>query len=430
MKGRSAFMLLALTGLLQAPSAEGQTLRETFERLYIFGDCGEPVCLDVSASVHGRHFSALAEQAGTDMIGFVVQSIGSSLSSVPIPSSNSGSLFRFEDGALVSTPSSAGPVFMERSQTLGQGNLMMGLNVARIAPSNLRGEPLDDLELVFTHEDVGTAGLGDPDFENDVIRVTTDLDLTLTVASLFLTYGVTPSVDLGVALPVVSASLGGSSVAVIEPFGGGSSTPHRFLVDGTESLTSTSSVDQSATGIGDMALRLKANLVQRESMGFAALGELRVPTGDEENFHGTGETAARLMGIFSARSGAVSPHLNAGFTLRTGDLMTNSVSFLGGFDVLLSEATTASIEVIGDFLIGEVENDEAVTRVETYQFPVSRTVEVSRIPERTDHVFDAVAGLKLEPTEGFRVVGSVLVPLYEGGVRPDVQWTIGLEKVF
>lgn len=429
MKGRSAFMLLALTGLLQAPSAEAQTLRDTFERLYIFGDCGEPVCLDVSASVHGRHFSALAEQAGTDMIGFVVQSIGSSLSSVPIPSSNSGSLFRFEDGALVSTPSSAGPVFMERSQTLGQGNLMMGLNVARIAPSNLRGEPLDDLELVFTHEDVGTAGLGDPDFENDVIRVTTDLDLTLTVASLFLTYGVTPSVDLGVALPVVSASLGGSSVAVIEPFGG-SSTPHRFLVDGTESLTSTSSVDQSATGIGDMALRLKANLVQRESMGFAAMGEVRVPTGDEENFHGTGETAARLMGIFSARSGAVSPHLNAGFTLRTGDLMTNSVSFLGGFDVLLSEATTASVEVIGDFLIGEVENDEAVTRVETYQFPVSRTVDVSRIPERTDHVFDAVAGLKLEPTEGFRVVGSVLVPLYEGGVRPDVQWTIGLEKVF
>lgn len=417
-----------VAAVLTSGPAAGQTLREAYENLFIFGECGEVVCLDVSPTLHGNHFKSVAEQAGTNMIAFVLQSIGSSLSSIPIPSSNAGEVFYFEDGRLVSTPTSAGPVFLERSQTLGRGNLLVGLNFARVSPSNLRGEPLDDLVLTFTHEDVGTAGLGDPDFENDVIRVTTDVELNLTVASLFLTYGMGSAVDIGVAVPIVNASLDGTSAAQIIEFQ--SPSPHRFLVNGQPSLTSSTSADASATGIGDIALRAKANLAQSESFGFAALAEVRLPTGDEDNFHGTGNTTARLLGIVSLPYRTVSPHLNAGFTLRTGDGEASSVTVRGGVDALLGSAVTGSVELLGDLLIEDPGNDEAVTRQVNYQFPIVRTQGVSDIPDKQDHVLDFVAGVKIQPTGNFRIVTSMLVPLLEGGVRPDFQWTIGLERVF
>ena len=417
-----------VAAVLTSGPAAGQTLREAYEELFIFGQCGEVVCLDVSPTLHGNHFKSVAEQAGTNMIAFVLQSIGSSLSSIPIPSSNAGQVFFFEDGRLVSRPTSAGPVFLERSQTLGQGILLVGFNLGRVSPSNLRGEPLDDLELTFTHEDVGTAGLGDPDFENDVIRVTTDVQLDLTVASLFLSYGMGSAIDIGVALPIVHTSLSGTSAAQIIEFQ--SPSPHRFLVNGEQSLTSSSSADASATGLGDIALRAKANLAQRERFGLAAMAEVRLPTGDEDNFHGTGNTTARFLAIASLPQRTVSPHLNAGFTLRTGDGEASSVTLRGGLDALLGSAVTGSVEVLGDLLIEDPGNDEAVTRQVNYQFPIVRTQSVSDIPDQQDHVLDFVAGLKVQPSGRFRVVASMLVPLMEGGVRPDFQWTIGLEGIF
>lgn len=426
-RGLRAFAVIG--ALLVAVPVPAQTLRETFESLYVFGECGEPVCLDVAASVHGRHYSVLAEEAGTDMIGFVLQAIGSSLSNIPIPSANSGEIFFFQDGELVSTPTSAGPAFIERSQTLGRSNLLVGFNLGRSSMSNLRGQSLQDLTLTFTHEDVGSAGLGEPDFENDVIEVVSDIDLAFTFASVFLTYGVTNAVDIGLAVPIVSASLRGTSTARIIPFQG-TSSPHGFNVDGVVGLTSSTSADATSTGVGDIAFRAKANLTQSDAWGVAALGEVRLPTGDEDNFQGTGETTARILGIVSGRSETFSPHANAGFTLRTGEASASSVSLRAGLDALLSGSVTGSIEILGEFQVEDAGNDEAVTREVAYQFPVERVVSVSEIPEQQDHVLDFVGAVKVQPAAGFRIVGSMLVPLIEGGVRPNFQWAIGVERIF
>jgi hypothetical protein len=406
-----------------------QTMRDAIERLFIFGQCGEPVCLDVSAEVHGQHYKVGAGRSAEEIVAFLQQSIGSSLASVPLPSSNSGQLFRVENGQLVSTASSAGPIYLERSQTLGRGTVILGANTAGISLSNLRGESLDDLVLNFTHQDVGLAGLGDPDWENDFIRVTTDIDLDLLISSFFLMVGVSPSVDVGVAVPLVKSSFSGSSTAEIVPWNA-ATTPHAFLVEGVRSLVSTSGTERSASGIGDIAIRVKTNATQRENVGVAFVGELRLPTGDEENFRGTGETSVRVLGAVSGRAGNLSPHLNAGVTARSGELQPTSITVLGGVDALLRSNLTTSVELLGDFLIESNAAAAAVTRIEDYRFPRERTLAVSDLPTREDHVIDVVGGLKVEPFGGFRLVGSVLVPLYEGGARPSVQWTLGMEAVF
>src|SRR5206468_11220779 len=95
----------------------------------------------------------------------------------------------------------------------------------------LRGVSLHDIEMTFTHENVtgpacdsivgqSCTPYGVPTHENDVIDLKLALDLDMTITSFFVTFGLLDRVDIGVVLPIVSASLRGSSFAQIVPFGG------------------------------------------------------------------------------------------------------------------------------------------------------------------------------------------------------------------
>src|SRR2546428_9528058 len=51
---------------------------------------------------------------------------------------------------------------------------------------------------------------------------------------------------------------------------------------------------------------------------FRSLGDVRFPTGSEDDLLGSGHIAARSLGIVSARFGAFSPHANLGYLYRSG----------------------------------------------------------------------------------------------------------------
>src|SRR5207247_737264 len=79
----------------------------------------------------------------------------------------------------------------------------------------------------------------------------------------------------------------GTSVATIMP--AGYPSPHRF--GGTDSMpvmTAVAGMDGSATGIGDVAARLKVNLAQSSAFGVSILMDARFPTGNENNLLGSG----------------------------------------------------------------------------------------------------------------------------------------------
>ena len=245
--------------LVMAMPLEAQSLREKFADLFRFGSCDEALCLDVDPSFHGRHFIPAAEQGQANLIDFLRNAIGVSVANIPISATSSGATFSIQGGLPVRTSVSSGPVFAERAQTLGRGRFLIGANVSSVRLESVRGVPLQDLTLNFTHENIDFNELGEPDFENDIIHVRTALDINLLVGSLYLSYGLLDRVDLGVALPLVRTSLSGSSDAQVIPFSAG--TPHRFSATG-DPLEATASIDESATGIGDVAGRLKINLIQ------------------------------------------------------------------------------------------------------------------------------------------------------------------------
>lgn len=420
---RMVFLALAM---LVATPLGAQTLRERFNELFTFGNCGEPLCLDVAAAVHGQHYIPGVTQGENNLLAFLENAIGVSLGNLPFTSASSGVTFRFEGGIPVATSVSPGPVFAERSQTIGQNRFLVGVNLNGISYKDLRGIPLSDLDFRFTHQNVGAEALGDPTFENDVIEVTTDLDFSLIVASFFASYGVTDRVDVGVLVPMVWASLTGTSNATMNQFD--QPSPHFFGTDQDRELVATAETDGSAVGIGDVALRVKVNLVQRDDVGFALLGDVRLPTGDDENFLGSGDAAFRALGILSARTGNFSPHVNAGFVSRGGETQTNSAVATVGFDQLLAPWATLAVELVSDFQVGD--SPLILPEPVTFTAPTTRVLDITDIPDMSDNLVDASLGFKFVTPQDFRIVANVLLPLSDGGIRPTALWTVGVERTF
>ena len=135
---------------------------------------------------------------------------------------------------------------------------------------------------------------------------------------LFATYGVTDNFDLGLAVPFVHVDLDARVDGRIFRTASGANSPtHSFDTAGADRATFTES--GSSNGLGDMSIRAKYNFLRGDVTSFAAGLDLRLPTGDKDELLGTGATRAEMMFIYSGDYGRVSPHVNIGYTLSSGE---------------------------------------------------------------------------------------------------------------
>ncbi|MFQ5702936.1 MAG: hypothetical protein ACE5HT_02830 [Gemmatimonadales bacterium] len=426
-------ILYTLSSIIASPllAQSSAKLRDRVSDLFRFGNCDGLLCLDGSINAgtgHGDHFLPAFASGNAAIISFITNAIGQSVSNTPISATSSGATFSFVGGLPVRTSTSAGPIFAERAQTLGRGKFFVGANVSGAHFTTLNGVPADNLSLNFVHEDVSNAGtLGDPEFENDVIDVTMGLDIDVLVTSVFMTYGITDFIDIGVALPFVRTSLKGSSEAQIMPFG---STAFHFFGGSIADpvLRAASSIDGSATGIGDVAARIKINLGQSPKVGAALLGDVRFATGDEEDLLGAGDASGRALAVVSAQFGAFAPHLNAGYVVRAANEQNDAALATIGFDNLMTSWATLAFDVLTEWQIGADKN--SLPGPITYDQPFRREVQSSPIVERRANIVNASVGMKFTLRGGTVLVTNAIFPLTETGLQPDVVWTAGLEYNF
>lgn len=405
----------------------GTGLGGTVMDLFRFGDCSEPLCLPVAAGVHGEHYIPALVQGRSNLLGYLTNAIGASVANVPISGTSSGALFRFENGRPVRENVSGGPIFAERARTLGRGRLFVGANMSGFDFQTLRGVPLDGLTFNFTHQDVPPAGLGDPGLENDVIQVTTQMDVSVLVSTIAATYGLLDRVDVGVAVPLVRTAISGHSRAQVIPFGPDS--PHVFGSTDDPRYTADARAFGSAFGVGDVAARVKARLMETPRTAVAVVGEARFPTGREEDLLGAGHMSWRALGVASARYGAFSPHVNLGYLGRRSDVERDAFLATAGFDHLLAPFATLAVDVLSRWQMGD--NKVLLPEPVEIVVPFHRVVEPSNIPERRDDALDASLGLRLTTSDGITFVTNALVPIRRtGGLQPAVAWTAGLEYTF
>ena len=441
MGARLAWLAVTLVALAApARSAAAQSLQDVLDDLFVFTGGDNPLFLGGSAGapsteVHGDHFIPSESQSNAALLDFFNSAIAANIASFPLSSTVSSETFVLVGGIPQLTSNSFGPIFAERAQTIGRGRLNAAFTYSRLRFSEIRGVDLNDVRLTFVHNDVdfpncdeifgGDCSLyGVPQFENDAIELTLDLDLEADVYALAATFGITDWLDLGLAVPVVDLELEGVSEATVEVSTGGE--PLHFFGGTPESpmLVDRTSAGDRATGIGDVAGRLKARLVEGEPWRFGVLGEVRVPTGREEDFLGTGELAARGLLILSGTCGGCSPHANVGYDVR-GGVDQDDVLLVAGFDHRLAEWATLAVDLLGAFPVG----DEAFAFPDpvTYEAPFPRTRRLTNIPSRRDDVVDGSLGFKFQTGTGLVIVTNVLVPLNDGGLRAAPIPSLGLE---
>ncbi len=422
------FSALTLLSLLLTFSLHAQSLRSKVEGLFKFGDgCDLPICLAVGEG-HGNHYNSAAVQGQVNLINFLSDAIGVSATDFPISAASSGAIWgRSAQGLPVRTQTSSGPIFGERSQTLGKGRVMFGVNYSQFEFKTLRGQPMNDLSFKFVHE----REPGDPDFENDYMEVHTNLSVNLTAVTAFATFGLTDRIDLGVAVPLVRAAMDGSSVANIITFVNPS--PHFFGTKTNPLYRATAAGSGSASGIGDVSARLKVQLLKSDRVGFSILGDVKFPTGKEEDFLGAGETSYRGLGILSARLGAFSPHANVGYEHWSRGLRNDSFLATLGFDHLLAPWATLAIDGISQWQIGENKTAFPAATIQTLRIGTAttiRTIDPTNIPDQKDHILLGSLGAKFSTGAGVVFVTNLIVPVMYGGLQPNLAWTVGMEYSF
>ncbi|HEX5438683.1 MAG TPA: hypothetical protein VFW98_16145 [Gemmatimonadaceae bacterium] len=422
----SGVCLLLLAGV----PVQAQSAHDKLRSLFHFGTCDTLVCLNVgtSSAGHGSHFNPDAAITLTSLINFLDNGIGTSVSDIPLGGTSSGTTITFDaNGMPVTTHGSSGPIFGERSQTLGRGRALFGINVTGAKFDKLRGVELSDLNSTLTHEDVAPSpDLGNPQYEFDTLHVHTDLDASFTATTIFLTYGLTNRVDIGVAVPIVSFTFSGTSTAQLFNTYGGTLHYFRRSADGSVTLADTTSSSSSTRGLGDIALRLKVNLAQSPRSGAALFTAVRLPTGERENLLGTGYLSAQGLAVLWAHYGAFSPHVNAGYRYRGGSGQNSAALGTVGFDLLAGPAVTLSADALGQWQIGA----SKLTLPPPVTFDDGSVIPRTTIPEEKDNVLGASVGAKLSLGQDFTAVANVILPLNNGGLRSRAVWTVGLEKNF
>jgi Putative MetA-pathway of phenol degradation len=321
------------------------------------------------------------------------------LATAPIATSSGGFLYRVnrELGTVERASETFGSFFVDRALTAGQGNVSFGLSATTATFGNLNGFDLQDGTLVTVANR----------FRDEAAPFDTEslsMELRASTVTLLANVGVTNNFDVAVALPMARITLDGQRLNVYR---------------GQQFVQAV--VTGSATGFTDLAIRAKYAFLSTPGGGVAAAGEVRLPTGDQENLLGAGEMSWRVIGVGSIEHGPLSLHANAGF-VRGG--ISDETIFTGAAAV----AAHPRVTVTGEFLGRHVSALRDFTLASAPHTTLAG-VDTSRLVSGVEGVtlMTAVAGVKWNVGQTLVLGGHILFPLTDRGLTSNFAPTITFE---
>jgi hypothetical protein len=205
------------------------------------------------------------------------------------------------------------------------------------------------------------------------------------------------------------------------------------------SLTKQFSKSSTATGIGDVVFRVKGTFFKRERAAAAIGADVRVPTGDEKNFLGSGAAGFKPFIAASYRS-RISPHINIGYqfngsSILAGDPATgqkarlpNQFFYSFGADAGITKKLTAAIDLLGQHFYGA----PGVVKGPFVDWTGASHPEIAQTTP-TRHSFnmnDLAVGGKYALAGNLLVTGNLQIKLDDGGLRAKVAPLVGLSYIF
>ena len=162
---------------------------------------------------------------------------------------------------------------------------------------------------------------------SDVVTTINSIDATVDQTVAFFSYGLGDRVDLSLAVPFVTVDL--AVARMPRSSGSGPREPGHPLLRGRLGALGTQkrfSRSGHASGIGDLVLRLKGTALKHESASVALGVDLRLPTGDKENFLGLGAAGVKPFAVLSISQGRFVPHLNVAYLWNGKSVLAGNVA--------------------------------------------------------------------------------------------------------
>lgn len=337
-----------------------------------------------------------AAQATSDVIA---GSLAIELATLPMASSASGFIYRFDPalGTVSRLTDSFGPFFTERALTIGESLASFSIGYRSAAFDRIDDRNLRDGTLVST----ASILRGDMQpFDVETVSLRVRMDTITAVGS----YGVTDRLEIGGAIPLIRLSLTGDRIDTYR----GRQFPQ-------------ASGSASASGLGDVVVRAKYNVMQRPVSGMAVAAEAKLPTGNQEQLLGAGEASVKPRLLLSFERAPFSIDGDIGYSL--GGL-ARAFEYSGSVSV----AATPRVTIVGELLGRRL---EGVGRLIELTQPHPRllnvdTIRLTSVAETTSRLA-AVAGFRWNVAGAWLVSANVIRSLTDAGLNAGWVPTVTLD---
>ncbi len=374
------------------------------------------------------HAGSLSDVFREELKGLEMEPLGPALantvaSTYPVASASSSVTYFFNPATetFERTTRVLGPVIGERAETIGRGQLNIGASYSYVDLRKINGDSLSDLHnqptiggrvVSFPVPDGVT--LADGRFTNFLpVDVMADMSVDAHIATPSVTYGVTPDLDVNLTIPFVRTSL---EVDVDRTVPDPRLPQFALKPDDPNEIQDEIRASESAAGIGDVLLRSKYVFRRGAPVDVAAALGFSFPTGDDEDFHGTGDwkvqPALILSRVFAER---FEPLLNVGIDINAEDVDRSVVRWAAGATVQIEGPATGAL-----VFLGRHELEEQADKIDApFFFQI----------ERND-IIDAAIGFRYLFAESGVVAVNFIVPINDDGLRADVIPTVQVEYAF
>jgi hypothetical protein len=428
----AALLVFGLVVVAEPAQAGGERLSLLIPQLY--GPNGLTVASEArlpDGSTHSAHFNSAFQERFTQ---FNI-ALASQLAAIPLPSPASGFTYTFDEslGVYQRTTQSFGPILAERPETLGRGKLSLGTSYQHFGFDSLEGVDLGSVPSVFTHDEAELGG-----GRSDVVTTDTGIDATIDQTVFSLTYGLANWLDASVAVPLVRVELGATSAATIHRIGTVNRAIHFYGgASGDYGDSAVYRSADSASGIGDVVVRLKGHVLRGEKTGLALGLDVRLPTGDEEDLLGLGTTGVKPFASFAVTLGHAALHLNAGYlwngeSVLAGDPATgqkedmpDQASYAAGMDFGVTKRLTLALDVVGTYII-----DSPRLVSQTFTAANGQTFPQIGFVTESYNILNGAAGIKVNLFGRLLLDANVLFKLNDAGLRDSVTPLVGIEYAF
>jgi hypothetical protein len=322
----------------------------------------------------------------------------------PLASTTPDFAYRFDPdlGVYERVPKSAGPLFVDTADTVGEKALEVG---ASLLFSEFTRRDGDRLPGTVPRFNFLTKAVGEQSIALRGKLVFDRFDLSASALSLSVTYGVTARWDVGAIVQAVETVLDARGRTEINVQG--FTVPlERFAIDDTK------------FGVGDVLLKTKYVLGEVQRFAVAPSLTLRIPTGRTENFQGLGDFFVTPGLLISRQIGPHAVHTELGIAANANDLGGSKARYGIGASLRVREGISILLELVGKSALVE-----QAFEVETAPFRG-----VATLP-RTD-IVDTAIGVKARFLSSGVAFLSVVLPVTRDGVRADAVPVGGVELTF